>query len=338
MRIFFGFGNPQLFQPQFAQILAERIVEMLRRERHRVLVILTVARHRAKIAELRPGFALEAVKTGPGQRLSHLACPVGAEVDENNRIAVGNRRRRTNQGRLDEFIVFTARISRSQRRFRGCCREWRDALRQHVVHRFDALPALVAVHGEVAAGDAADTRARRLFQLLADALQIGFCAFRRRIAAVEESMHDDILQAVFVCQPQQCEQVLFMAVNAAVRQQAQQMQAFAAGLGLVYRCQQVRIAEEVAGFDVVIDARNILAHDPPGTDVQVADFRVAELVLRQADMLLGRINGCEWIFFYQRIPVGFVRMQNGIVISFGAVTKSIQNNQNYWLCGVHICL
>lgn len=58
-----------------------------------------------------------------------------------------------------------------------------------------AVPAMVAVHCVVAAGDRRDLADADLLALCLELLEVRLCALRRHIAAVEEGVDIDVLDA-----------------------------------------------------------------------------------------------------------------------------------------------
>ncbi len=50
------------------------------------------------------------------------------------------------------------------------------------------------------------------------------------------------------------------------------------------------IGREFAGLDRVVDARELLVHDPTRADVEVTDLGIAHLALRQADVEFGGVD------------------------------------------------
>ena len=78
---------------------------------------------------------------------------------------------------------------------------------QQVVGLLDALPALVAVHGVVAAYDRGDA-ARGLGHVLFEAFDEAFARVRVGVTAVHEAVDIDLLQAVVCRDVEQCEEMV----------------------------------------------------------------------------------------------------------------------------------
>ena len=74
-----------------------------------------------------------------------------------------------------------------------------------------------------------------------------------------------------------------VGVNAAIGEQAEQMQAASAGAGVFHGGEHDGIGEELAVLDHELDARAVHVHDASGADVKVAHLAVAHLTVRQSD-------------------------------------------------------
>ena len=119
--------------------------------------------------------------------------------------------------------------------------------------------------------------------------------------------------------------VVFMAVDTAVGQQAENVQGMAPGCCKSMR--KGRIAGKALFFQIKVDAADVLRHDPSGPDVEVADFRVAELAAGQAHGTLGCVDGAVGMVAAQAVPVGGAGQCDGIIIAVQAVAKAIQNQE-----------
>ena len=84
--------------------------------------------------------------------------------------------------------------------------------------------------------------------------------------------------------------VIFVAVNAARREQAHNMNGLACGNGFIYRSGERWVGKECTFFDFNVQARQVLINDTACAQVNVTHFRVAHLTIRQADFQTRRIN------------------------------------------------
>ena len=191
-----------------------------------------------------------------------------------------------------------------------------------------AFPALVAVHGVVASGDRRDAAGADLFHVRFQLLKIRHSALRGHIPAIQESMHRHFGQTFALRHVEQAEEVRDVAVHAAVADQTEQVQARIVREHMVHRLVQLRIFKEGTVFDRICDQRQILIDDAAGTDIEVADFAVAHLSLRQADSLaaaqqLGIGIRCEEV-----VKVRLFRDGDRIAGTCRRLAEAIQNHQH----------
>lgn len=80
-------------------------------------------------------------------------------------------------------------------------------------------------------------------------------------------------------------------------------------------------------LDVLINPRDILIHHAPGAKVQMADFRVSELALGQANRPPTRLDGGVGTGCQKLVPVGRMSSGDGIVLTLGADAEAIKDDQ-----------
>jgi hypothetical protein len=152
-----------------------------------------------------------------------------------------------------------------------------------VVSKLDPLPAGVAVHRVVAAADGGD--AAGLAQPALQFRQVGAAAVRQGVATVGEGVEDDVGDALLGGQLDRRLDVLPAGVDAAVGDEAEQVQAAAGTIaGALAGGQQRLVFEEAAVGDGVVDPSQVLLDDRPGAEVEVADLGVAHLPVGEADV------------------------------------------------------
>ena len=78
--------------------------------------------------------------------------------------------------------------------------------------------------------------------------------------------------------------MLFAAVDAARRDEAQQMEGRILFLDVFHSTDESRFLEESAVFDVLGDFCQRLVHNTSRTDIKMAHFRVSNLAVRQTDV------------------------------------------------------
>ena len=78
--------------------------------------------------------------------------------------------------------------------------------------------------------------------------------------------------------------MLFTAVDAARRYQAQQVEGRVFFLDVFHGTDESRLLEESSVFDILGDLGQRLVHNTSRTDIKMAHFRVANLAVRQTDV------------------------------------------------------
>ncbi len=155
------------------------------------------------------------------------------------------------------------------------------AVDEQVVGLLHAVPALVAVHREVAPDHRADARVARLAAPALDRLEVALAAVRGGVAAVGERVHDDVGDAALGRQLDQRLQVVLGRVHAAVGDQADQVQPLRVG----HRRREHLVLRQRAVLHRRVDAGEVLRDDRARAEVEVADLGVAHLARGQADGL-----------------------------------------------------
>ncbi|MNS98861.1 hypothetical protein D3C72_1332420 [compost metagenome] len=121
--------------------------------------------------------------------------------------------------------------------------------------------------------------------------------------------------------------MVFVAVHAARRQQPHDMHCFAGLHGLIDRCRQRWVSEEIAFFDFFIQPGQILINDAPGPQVDVPDFRVAHLTVRQANIQPGCGDKSMRLLLPQAIHHRRFGVHNGVVLLLLTVAVAVQDHQ-----------
>ena len=293
VRVLLGLGGVELGAAVLRDDGGDRLGDVLRREgdlhpRREFVVVLD---HRDVMQARGPGGAGEAVERGVEQSAGQLARAVVAEVEVDHRVAVADRRGRPavragDDGREDE-LVGDARgvggLDRGARRWRRVA----DALHDGGVGLVDALPALVAVHRVVAAGDGGDRARAELGDVRLQVAHEAARAVGRGVAPVGEGVDEDARQAAVACELQEGAQVVVAGVDAAVAQEAEEVERLAALPGVLDRADERGVLEEGAVLDRLVEAGDPLVDDEAGAEVEVPDLGVAHLPGGQADVAAG---------------------------------------------------
>ena len=152
-----------------------------------------------------------------------------------------------------------------------------------IVGLFDPIPAVVPVHGVVASHDRSDPADTDAGDLGLKLLQIGVATLGRGVATVKQAVNADLAEPFLFGQFQQRVQMGVVGVDAAVGEQAGEVKTATPCLCPGDAVQQDRVGEKIAVDDGFADHGQVLVHDPAGTEIEVADFRIAHLPFRQAD-------------------------------------------------------
>jgi hypothetical protein len=97
---------------------------------------------------------------------------------------------------------------------------------------------------------------------------------------------ENALQTVFARDAKQSVEVLLMGVNAAIRDQAEEMKLAPALLCTLHGAHDGSVLLKFVSSNQSVDAGDVHLHDAAGADVQVANFAVAHLSIRQSDKML----------------------------------------------------
>jgi hypothetical protein len=116
-------------------------------------------------------------------------------------------------------------------------------------------------------------------------------------------------------------------VNAAIRNQSEEMQLPSAHLCLFHGPRNSRVLLKCAGRNLRVDARNVHLHNAPRADVQVADLAVAHLPVGQPHKVVRGLNQRVGILGEQLVVGGLLSQRNGVVGGFGAIAPSVEDGQ-----------
>ena len=124
--------------------------------------------------------------------------------------------------------------------------------------------------------------------------------------------------------------MIFVTVNTAGREQAQNMHGFAGRLRLINRVAISRIGEKVTIGDRFVNAGKVLIDHTAGTQCHMTHFGIAHLTLGQPHRHTGGVNQCFWIVIPQRLPDRSVGIFNRVVFFIIAISKAIKDKQYQW--------
>ncbi len=272
-------------------------------------------------------YALEAGEFRIDEGTGDLACAVGAEVCEDDRVIVADGRALGHDDRNDELVGNACGVGFLHRLMRGSG-VLALAERDRLVCLLYAVPAVVAVHCVVAAGygrDAADLDGVDLGLQAVDILDAGL---RRRVTAVHEAVEAYLAQTVAARELEQREHMVNVGVNAAVGQEAEDVQGGIEPLALVDGAHQSRILEEIAVLNRLGDAGQLLIYDAACTDIGVTDLGVAHLAVRQTDVQTGCTDIGQRIFREDPVEIRLVCGLDRIALLLRTVAEAVHDDQS----------
>ena len=331
--VFFGLGDAQLGEALFGQILAHDMGEGLGLEGHLhvghgdvVLGEADVVHRQAAQAALKAGEGV--VDKGAGD----LPRAVGAEVEEDHGVARRNPAALAGDGGDHELVGHAGGIAFFHDLHRAALVAL--AVYEGGVGLFHPVPAVVAVHGVVAAGDGGDFAHAQLGELLLELLDVALAGIGRDVAAVHDGVHVQLGGAQVLCQVQQAEQMLDVAVHAARGEKAHQMDGFAALDGGLHGPHNGLVFADGAILDGFGDAGELLVHDAARTDVGVAHLAVAHLAVGQANVHAGGADGGVGAGGEQTVQVGGAGGHNGVAVGlFGHPAEAVEDAEHERLFG-----
>ncbi len=122
--------------------------------------------------------------------------------------------------------------------------------------------------------------------------------------------------------------MLLPRVHAAIRYQSKQMQLASTQPGILHRVEQHWVREELPVLNHQVDACNFHMHDAPGANIQMADFAVPHLPLRQPNKRPAGMDERVRILAQQPVIRGLARKCNGIGLGFSSVSPAIEDYEN----------
>ena len=292
VRVFFRFGDMQLFQPQRGNILGQSIVDFVGRERDAYVFERGIIDGKAHIGRGKEArFALEAqlrarlgVRKGKLLLRKHarnLPRAVGTEVEADDAVALADQRDGRavfgEVGGKDKLIRHARRIGRF-RGVRGAAfKAHAFAQSEHIVRLFLAVPVVVAVHGVISARDGSDFTEFKLVELVLQLLEEARARSGGDVSAVRKGVDIYVVETLRFRHFDERVEVFEMAVHPARGDETVKVQLFAARLRGVHGAEKLLVFKERPVADVLGDLGEILIDDPPRADIEVTHLRIAHL-------------------------------------------------------------
>ena len=234
-----------------------------------------------------PGEAGELrVHQGAGQ----LPGPVGPEVEEDDAVVVADGALGVADHRLHELIRDAAGIGLPHGVDGVGIAGAPLAVDHGVVGLLHPVPALVPVHGVVAAHDGGDLAHADLGAVADGLLHKAQAGAGGHVPPVQEGVDIDLLQPLALGHPQQGVKVLDVGVDAAVAEKAHQVQGRSLGAAGLHGVEIGGVGKEAAVRHGVADPGQVLKDHPAAADVGVAHLAVAHLPVGQAHPAAGGLQ------------------------------------------------
>ena len=191
-------------------------------------------------------------------------------------------------GRSHELVGFAAAVGgfNSRHRVLGA---FAAALQDRPISLFDPVPALVAIHREIATANGDDPNTIEAGDVALEILQIGRRGLGRGVPPVEKGMDGD-RHPGFGEDAGEGGDLPLVRMHAAGRHQPHQMRGPVALFQLADKLAQRRHGGELAVGDSCVDARQVLQYKPSGAEIGVADLGVPHLTVGEPDIMLARLQ------------------------------------------------
>ena len=194
------------------------------------------------------------------------------------------------------------------------------------------VPAVIPVHGIVAAHDGGDPAHPHFLQVILKPLDKPLARGGGHIPPIQETVNPYPVQAPIPGHAQQRKQVLDVGVYTAVAEQPEQVQRRSFLLAVVHDPGVGGVLEKAPLLDVQGDPGQVLEHHPARADVGVAHLAVAHLPFGQSHVQTGGGQAAKTVPCKKPVQVWRVSRGNGVVPRPGGIGKSkaVQNDQCDW--------
>ena len=281
--------------------------------------------------EVNPGRLRPREIREPGlrQRPRDLPGAVGAEVEEDDGVAVADRADGLTvldeDGRLNELVGLAPGVGLGDR-LGGAARPEAGRKDERRVRAGDPVPSLVAVHGVVAAGDGRDLHGRRIEHGLEPG-EVTLGGLRRRVASVREGMDAHAGHPLPRREPQQPFEMALVGVDAAVGEKAHHVERRAAAPRGRAGPEQRGILLERAVAQREVDPQEVLRHHATRAERQVADLGVAHHAGGQPHRLAGGLEESPGVLGEPPVVDRRARQRDGVALRRRSVTPAVADEE-----------
>ena len=331
MGILLGLGDVELVPAALAHHLGEAVADVLRRvgDPHRQPALVLGHGDVGQIVGDAAPLELREVLVEEG--VGQLARPVGPEVEEDHGVPIDDPHRLLPLGadadRRQELVGdpdLVLRADVGDGIGRACLAGAGDDL----VGPLDAVPALVTIHGVVAAGHRDDPAHPDAPEVGDELLHEAGTAVGQLVTAVREGVDVDAVQAPALGQLADGDGVVLVAMDAARRDQAEEVKAGAPGASGIDRLDQGRVLQEAAIGNRAIDPGERLVDHPADADGQVTHLGVSLLAGRQAHRLAAGGGQGVGRGRPHLVPVRGPGGRDGVAELVGGVPPAVDDDQD----------
>ncbi len=152
------------------------------------------------------------------------------------------------------------------------------------------------------------------------------------VATVHEGVDEDAGELVLRGETQERVEVALVRVDAAVGEQAEEMEGAVVLCGEVDGLEQDGIGVEGAVGDGGVDAGDVHADDAAGAEVEVADLGVAHLAVGQADEVVAGADESVGVVDEELVVDGLAGESDGVAVGLGAVAPAVEDGEDdgFW--------
>ena len=264
------------------------------------------------------------------QHNGQLLGPVVTEIEEDHHISRLYRSHGLSglvhaNNRFDKLIGHT-RVIRSLHSRLGVRYRSPHAIHQQVISLLDTLPAGITIHGIIASDHGSDLT-RGLFHVILQLTDKTLSTLRIRVPAVHKTMNKGFLDPELLRQITQGKHVIERTMYPTVRNQSHEMHLFPVLLGIVKRLHDFRILCNGMISTRPVYLHQILVNYPSGPNIQVSDFGIPHLTVRQPHILPARVQQSTRIITCQFRDVRSRRTPYRIRMIVFSNTPTIQYHQ-----------
>ena len=196
------------------------------------------------------------------------------------------------------------------------------AMHELVVGQTDALPALVAVHGIVAASDSCH-HAGTLGAMLLELCHKALAALGVGVATVHKAVDIHLAKPILLGDVAQRKKVVERTMNATIAGKTHEVDGFSCLLGIAESVNDLGISQNRLVANCLVDFHEVLINHASAANVQMPHLAVAHLPVGQSHVLATGLQLAVRIVFQQGVPIGRWSRENGVALSLVANSPTV---------------